>query len=69
MPLHNGLTSREREIVQLLAEGKNNKGIALTLGLSVATVETHRDNVMRKLELHNISELVRYAVRNKIIEP
>jgi DNA-binding NarL/FixJ family response regulator len=66
--LHNGLTSREREIVQLLAEGKNNKGIALTLGLSVATVETHRDNVMRKLELHKISELVRYAVRNQIIE-
>jgi DNA-binding NarL/FixJ family response regulator len=65
----NRLSSRQREILQLLAEGKSSKEIALTLGLSLATVETHRTNVMRKLELHNISEVVRYAVRNQIIEP
>jgi len=62
------LTSREREIVQLLAEGKSSKEAASSLGISVKTVETHRANVMRKLELHSVSELVRYAVRNLIIE-
>ena len=68
-PTESRLSSREREILQLLAEGNSNKEISLSLGLSVATVETHRTNVMRKLELHSISELVRYAVRNQIIEP
>jgi DNA-binding NarL/FixJ family response regulator len=63
------LTSREREIVQLLAEGKSSKEAASSLGISVKTVETHRANIMRKLELHSVSELVRYAVRNLIIEP
>jgi DNA-binding NarL/FixJ family response regulator len=63
------LTSREREIVQLLAEGKSSKEIASSLSLSVKTVETHRANIMRKLDLHNVSELVRYAVRNQIVEP
>jgi DNA-binding NarL/FixJ family response regulator len=63
------LTSREREIVQLLAEGKSSKEIASFLNLSVKTVETHRTNLMRKLDVHNVSELVRYAVRNQIIEP
>jgi DNA-binding NarL/FixJ family response regulator len=63
------LTSREREIVQLLAEGKSSKEIASSLNLSVKTVETHRANIMRKLDMHNVSELVRYAVRNQIIEP
>jgi len=63
------LSSREREILQLLAEGNSNKEISLSLGLGVATVETHRTNVMRKLGLHSISDLVRYAVRNQIIEP
>ncbi len=63
------LTSREREIVQLLAEGKSSKEIASSLNLSVKTVETHRANLMRKLDMHNVSELVRYAVRNQIIEP
>jgi DNA-binding NarL/FixJ family response regulator len=63
------LTSREREIVQLLAEGKSSKEVASSLGISVKTAETHRANVMRKLELHSVSELVRYAVRNQIIEP
>ncbi len=67
--LHYRVTSREREIIQLLAEGKRSKEIASSLGISVKTVETHRANVMRKLEIHNVSELVRYAVRNKIIEP
>jgi len=62
------LTSREREIVQLLAEGKSSKEVALSLGISVKTAETHRANVMRKLELHSVSELVRYAVRNQIID-
>ena len=63
------LTSREREIVQLLAEGKSSKEIASSLNLSVKTVETHRTNIMRKLDMHNVSELVRYAVRNQIIVP
>ncbi len=63
------LTSREREIVQLLAEGKSSKEVASSLSLSVKTVETHRANIMRKLDLHNVSELVRYAVRNQIVEP
>jgi DNA-binding NarL/FixJ family response regulator len=62
------LTPREREIVQLLAEGMTNKEVATTLGISVKTAETHRTNIMRKLDLHSISELVRYAVRNHIIE-
>lgn len=62
------LTSREREIVQLLAEGKSSKEVASSLGISVKTAETHRANIMRKLELHSVSELVRYAVRNQIIE-
>lgn len=62
------LTSREREIVQLLAEGKSSKEAAVSLGISVKTAETHRANIMRKLELHSVSELVRYAVKNQIIE-
>jgi len=67
--LRNPLSSREREIVQLLAEGKNSREVSLSLGISVKTVETHRANIMRKLEIHNVSELVRYAVRNQLIEP
>ncbi len=63
------LTPREREIVQLLAEGKSSKEVAVSLGLSVKTAETHRANIMRKLDLHSISDLVRYAVRNNIVEP
>lgn len=62
-------SGREREIVQLLAEGKSNKEVATTLGISVKTAETHRAAVMRKLGLHSVSELVRYAIRNHIIEP
>jgi DNA-binding NarL/FixJ family response regulator len=62
------LTSREREIVQLLAEGSSSKQVATTLGISTKTAETHRANIMRKLEIHSVSDLVRYAVRNQIIE-
>jgi DNA-binding NarL/FixJ family response regulator len=68
MPLRKRLTAREREIVQLLAEGKSSKEVAVTLGISVKTAETHRANIMRKLELHSVSELVRYAIKNQIIE-
>jgi DNA-binding NarL/FixJ family response regulator len=62
------LTDRERQIVQLLAEGKTNKEIAEMLKITVKTVETHRANIMQKLNLHSIGELVRYAIRNGIIE-
>ena len=62
------LTPREREIVQLLSEGKSSKEVAAMLNISVKTAETHRANIMRKLSMHSVSELVRYAVRNQIIE-
>jgi DNA-binding NarL/FixJ family response regulator len=61
------LTPREREIVQLLAEGKSTKEVAVALGLSVKTAETHRSNIMRKLQLHSVSDLVLYAVKNNIV--
>jgi DNA-binding NarL/FixJ family response regulator len=63
------LTSREIEITQLLAEGKTNWCIATILGISVRTVETHRANIMAKLGLQSVVELVHYAVRNQLIEP
>lgn len=63
------ISSREREIVQLLAEGNSNKEIARLLNLSLKTVETHRSNIMHKLSLKSITDLVLYAVRNHIIEP
>jgi DNA-binding NarL/FixJ family response regulator len=62
------LTPRQREIVQLLAEGKSSKEVAVALNISVKTAETHRANIMRRLECHSVSELVRYAIRNHIIE-
>jgi DNA-binding NarL/FixJ family response regulator len=62
------LTPRQREIVQLLAEGKSSKEVAVALDLSVKTAETHRANIMRKLDCHSVSEVVRYAIRNQIIE-
>lgn len=62
------LTAREREVVQLLAEGKSTREVAGVLGLSVKTAETHRSNVMRKLDLHSVSELVLYAVRNNLVQ-
>jgi DNA-binding NarL/FixJ family response regulator len=63
------VTPREREIIQLLAEGHSNKEAAAALGISVKTIEAHRANIMRKLHLRSTSDLVRYAVRNKIIQP
>jgi DNA-binding NarL/FixJ family response regulator len=66
-PPERALTSREREVVQLLAEGKSNKEAAGALGLSVKTIETHRAAIMRKLSLARPSDLVRYAIRHKII--
>jgi DNA-binding NarL/FixJ family response regulator len=63
------LTTREVEIVQLLAEGKSNKEVAHALGISVRTVENHRAQVMQRLGLKTFSSLVRYAIRNGIIEP
>jgi DNA-binding NarL/FixJ family response regulator len=63
------LSVREREIVQLLAEGNSNKDIARALDISVSTAETHRGNIMRKMGFASLAELVRYAIRNKIIEP
>jgi DNA-binding NarL/FixJ family response regulator len=66
-PERQRLTSRQREIVQLLAEGKSSKEVAAVLGLSVKTAETHRANIMRKLDCHSVTELVRYAIRNHII--
>ena len=62
------LTDREREIVQMLAEGKSNKEIATKLSISVKTVETHRATVMRKLDISSIVELVHYAIRNQLVE-
>jgi DNA-binding NarL/FixJ family response regulator len=67
-PPHTAVTTREREIIQLLAEGKGNKEAASALGISVKTIEAHRANVMRKLRLRSFSDLVRYAIRNKIIQ-
>ena len=61
------LSPREREVVQLLAEGKTSKEAAMILNLSVKTAETHRSNIMFKLKLHSIAELVLYAVRNEIV--
>src|SRR5579864_3158149 len=62
------LTAREREVTQLLAEGKSSKEVASLLNLSTKTVETHRSNIMRKLDLHSIRDLVVYAIKNNIIQ-
>jgi two-component system response regulator NreC len=61
------LTDREKEVLQLLAEGRSNKEVATLLDLGVSTVETHRANLMQKLNLHNAAEIVLYAVRKRII--
>ena len=63
------VTAREREIIQLIAEGKSNKKAASALSISVKTIEAHRANIMRKLHLRSVSDLVRYAIRNKIVQP
>lgn len=62
------LTPREREVLQLLAEGRSNKEVASKLGISTRTAESHRQNLMHKLNLHSMNDLVRYAVRNNIIQ-
>ncbi|MGA8441441.1 MAG: response regulator transcription factor [Candidatus Sulfotelmatobacter sp.] len=62
------LTPREREVIQLLAEGKSSKEVAMVLNLSTKTAETHRSNIMRKLGFHSIRDLVLYAVKNDIIQ-
>jgi DNA-binding NarL/FixJ family response regulator len=63
------LTVREVEIVQLLAEGKSNKEVASTLGVSTRTIESHRNHIMHKMNFASFSELVRFALRSKLIEP
>ena len=64
----NGLTSREREVLQLIAEGYTNKEIAEMLCLSIKTVQSHRTNLMSKLDLHDRGELIKYAIQKKIID-
>ncbi len=64
----NGLTSREREVLQLIAEGYTNKEIAEILCLSIKTVQSHRTNLMSKLDLHDRGELIKYAIQKKIID-
>ena len=63
------LTPRQREVLQLVAEGKSNKEIGAALGITTRTAETHRTRIMATLDLHSMNELVRYAIRNRIIEP
>lgn len=63
------LSAREREVTQLLAEGNSTKEVATALGISVKTAETHRTNIMRKIGCHSVTEIVRYAIRNKFLEP
>jgi DNA-binding NarL/FixJ family response regulator len=65
---HDVLTPREREVIQLVAEGKSTKEVATALSLSVKTAETHRTNLMRKLDLHSVAALTLYAVRNGIVQ-
>lgn len=67
-PRFPSLTPREREVIQLLAEGKSSKEVASVLNLSTKTAETHRSNIMRKLGFHSIRDLVLYAVKNNIIQ-
>jgi two-component system response regulator NreC len=64
----NGLTPREREVLQLIAEGYTNKEIAEILSLSVKTIQSHRTNLMSKLDLHDRGELIKYAIQKKIID-
>ena len=68
-PWEEPLTSRERELLRLIAEGKNSREAAEVLGISAKTADTHRANLMRKLQIHSVTELVRYALRNRIVAP
>jgi DNA-binding NarL/FixJ family response regulator len=63
------LTGREQELLRLIAEGKNSREAAKVLGISAKTADTHRANLMRKLQIHSVTELVRYALRNHIVHP
>ena len=63
------VTSREREIIRLIAEGHSSKEAAATLGISVKTIDAHRANIMRKLHLRSVSDVVRYAIRSKLVQP
>lgn len=67
-PRRAALTPRQREIIQLLAEGKSNKEVATLLNISVKTAETHRANIMMRLDLHSFADLMHYAIRNEIIQ-
>lgn len=69
VPERGNLTPREREVLQLLAEGNSNKEVSAALRIAVRTVETHRANLMTKLNAHSLSDLVRYAVQNEIVRP
>jgi DNA-binding NarL/FixJ family response regulator len=64
-----GLSARERSVVQLIAEGHSNKEVAQLLGLNLKTVESHRSSAMRKVNVHSTATLVRYAIRNRLVEP
>jgi two-component system response regulator NreC len=68
-PSPDPLTRRERQVLQLIAEGRTTKEIAQVLGLSVKTAESHRSRLMEKLEIHEVAGLVRYAIRRGVIEP
>jgi two-component system response regulator NreC len=61
------LTAREREVLRLIADGKTNKQTAVLLGVSINTIETHRKHIMEKLDLHNTAEIVRFAVRKRVV--
>jgi DNA-binding NarL/FixJ family response regulator len=65
---YNGISPREHEVLQLIAEGYNNKEIAKILSIAIKTVQTHRSNLMKKLDLHDNGELIKYAIQKKIIE-
>jgi DNA-binding NarL/FixJ family response regulator len=64
-----GLTARETEVIQLLAEGKSNKEVAVALKVSTRTIESHRNHIMHKMSFASFSDLVRYAIRNKLVQP
>jgi DNA-binding CsgD family transcriptional regulator len=68
MGVRGHLTSREIEVVQLVAEGHSSKSIAIALGIATKTADTHRANIMRTIHCHKVVGLVRYAIRNHIIE-
>jgi DNA-binding NarL/FixJ family response regulator len=68
-PDHDPLTPRERQVLQLIAEGKTNKEVSQVLGMSVKTVESHRQNLMNKLDIHETAGLVRYAIKIGLVQP